>query len=297
MINYKFGRLTVISKCPPHKDHRSRYICLCECGSTKIIQERLLRNGDTKSCGCLCNKSFHDISGSFICQIKSNAKIRNISYDLSNIDLWNKYLSQSKRCALSGLSIIFAQQMKNRRLKQTASLDRIDSSKSYTIDNIQWIHKDINIMKNSMSLQKFLEIVKLINNNKSKAENTSKTIQVYQHHKLFRGFGNLPMNLYKQYMRGAIARNIEFNITIEDCWKLFVQQNGKCHFTNLDIEIHTRRSKIETTASIDRINNSFGYTIDNIRWVHKDINKMKWDIDYESFLNYCYLICEHNRLS
>ena len=42
------------------------------------------------------------------------------------------------------------------------SVDRIDSSKGYIIDNIRWIHKDINVMKNSFSDEYFTYLCKLI---------------------------------------------------------------------------------------------------------------------------------------
>ena len=38
----------------------------------------------------------------------------------------------------------------------TASLDRIDSSKGYTIDNVQWVHKKVNMMKKDMSDSEFI---------------------------------------------------------------------------------------------------------------------------------------------
>ena len=41
---------------------------------------------------------------------------------------------------------------------QTASLDRIDSTKGYSKDNIQWVHKDINCMKMDFSQQYFIDL-------------------------------------------------------------------------------------------------------------------------------------------
>jgi hypothetical protein len=45
---------------------------------------------------------------------------------------------------------------------QTASLDRIDSSKGYEIDNIQWVHVMVNMCKNKYPQDKFVEMCKAI---------------------------------------------------------------------------------------------------------------------------------------
>lgn len=45
---------------------------------------------------------------------------------------------------------------------QTASLDRIDSSKGYTIDNVWWIHKQLNWMKWDLTIDRINEIAGLI---------------------------------------------------------------------------------------------------------------------------------------
>jgi hypothetical protein len=49
----QFGRLTVVSQAshPPGKS--TRWLCLCSCGNTKIIDGSSLRTGMTKSCGCI----------------------------------------------------------------------------------------------------------------------------------------------------------------------------------------------------------------------------------------------------
>ncbi len=47
----KFGRLTAIKMI--YKPDNIKWFCICECGNTKITKSRLLREGKTKSCGCL----------------------------------------------------------------------------------------------------------------------------------------------------------------------------------------------------------------------------------------------------
>lgn len=49
----KFGRLTVISRAENDKHNKARWICQCDCGSTKDIGSWELRKEHSKSCGCL----------------------------------------------------------------------------------------------------------------------------------------------------------------------------------------------------------------------------------------------------
>ena len=47
----RFGRLTVMGEAPP-KGSKRYWICKCECGNTKTVEESHLKSGHTKSCGC-----------------------------------------------------------------------------------------------------------------------------------------------------------------------------------------------------------------------------------------------------
>lgn len=56
----KFGRWTVIKKGPPQKHPCGKssgtHICKCDCGTVRIVGNQILRNGGSKSCGCLKNE-------------------------------------------------------------------------------------------------------------------------------------------------------------------------------------------------------------------------------------------------
>lgn len=58
----KFGRLTVLEFHGKDKDRRIQWKCLCECGNETIVTGKRLRNGDTKSCGCLHKEKFTHIT-------------------------------------------------------------------------------------------------------------------------------------------------------------------------------------------------------------------------------------------
>jgi hypothetical protein len=97
--------------------------------------------------------------------------------------------------------------------------------------------------------------------------------------------------LYTSWKWAAQRRNIEFLISIEELEALFEKQGGRCVFTGVELAFpkNSRESSLGT-ASPDRINSSKPYTVDNIQWVHKTINKMKMDMTDKDFKNWCYKV-------
>ena len=95
---------------------------------------------------------------SWVTKCATGAETRGLEWSLTPEDIWEVYIAQGGVCALSGLPIGWAEVGPN----HTASLDRIDSSRGYTVDNIQLVHKDVNFMKQSYSQEYFLELCKKI---------------------------------------------------------------------------------------------------------------------------------------
>lgn len=52
LTNQTFGKLTVLENAGKLDGRRYFWKCRCECGNTTIVLGTLLRNGNTKSCGC-----------------------------------------------------------------------------------------------------------------------------------------------------------------------------------------------------------------------------------------------------
>lgn len=110
---------------------------------------------------------YGEISGANWAGIKNAADKRNISFNLKIEDAWNLFIKQERKCAYTGLELTFPERDKDRRYgRRDASLDRIDSNIGYSIENVQWIHKDINAMKMSLSENEFLELIRLIYNHR-----------------------------------------------------------------------------------------------------------------------------------
>lgn len=49
----KYGRLTAIKFAETDKGGHSKWLCVCECGTEKVVYGTSLKSGVTKSCGCL----------------------------------------------------------------------------------------------------------------------------------------------------------------------------------------------------------------------------------------------------
>jgi hypothetical protein len=147
--------------------------CQCKCGNIKKLHSSRIRNKQVKSCGCLSKrkgiesplyKMFGTIPISVFSKCKVNASDRNIEFNTTIKDLDHQYKKQNGKCSISGVSIYFNDEQKNRR-SSTSSLDRIDSSKGYTKDNIQWVHKRVQQMKWNISQDQFIEWCKIIAKN------------------------------------------------------------------------------------------------------------------------------------
>lgn len=70
------------------------------------------------------------------------------------VDLFEK---QNGKCALTGMDLIIKMDKKNRH--DTVSIDRIDSDKGYTLDNVQLICYAINRFKSNMPDNMFMEFI------------------------------------------------------------------------------------------------------------------------------------------
>lgn len=167
LLNNKFTRLTV--KKWSHQDsyRHNFWECECDCGKITVTSTRQLKGGFTRSCGCIRKfngsknwKGFGELSHSFWNRICYDAKRRGHSISITIEDAWLQFLKQNRKCSLTGMELNFG--FNKNDSNKTASLDRIDSFKGYTKENIQWVHKDINRMKQSFSELYFQELVEKV---------------------------------------------------------------------------------------------------------------------------------------
>lgn len=125
------------------------------------------------------------------------------------------------------------------------------------------------------------------------------------HNKKYSGTKNISGHQLAHIRSHAKSRNIKFSeeVTCEYLQKLLEDQKFKCALTGLSIShspynndyYRKRRITVEhNTASLDRINSSKGYEVGNLHWVHKDVQKMKWNLSMSRFIELCNLIIDNN---
>lgn len=114
LINKKFNRWTILEF--THKYNRTYYICKCECGNIKDIKPSHLFKGLSKSCGCLLKDTPNHRKGCISEQLlpdnlgakkrlhtryKSDAKRRNVAFDISIDDFIKIAISNCEYCGKS----------------------------------------------------------------------------------------------------------------------------------------------------------------------------------------------------
>lgn len=302
LIGNIYGKLTVINYADDAVSGQPRWLCRCECGKETIVQRVNLKNGHTQSCGCLTIgetskiwKGQGGISGHKWSGIRRTANSRNIPFKITIEEAWNLFENQNGKCSLTNRELILEN---SRRYHadgiNTASLDRIDSEFGYELNNVWWVHKDINIIKLELSIEKLLTWCYLIINKKESLEEFEYTCQ--PNHYNWSGYGLVSGYYISKIRQGAKSRKLEFDINAKSIWELYLEQKGCCGLTGIPISIiPEQNSKIRQTASLDRIDSSKGYTIDNVWWIHKQLNWMKWDFSKEYFLSTIKEIYDFNK--
>lgn len=201
-IGDMYGYYKVISeevfmvKNKSNNHHRGHLKVICTlCGTEHLKRIDSLKR-DSKKCRACSNKEKYlenvknkiiahkgysvshqgtgDLTKTQLYRIKVGCDVRNIEWDenyMNTDNLWNLMVKQNHKCALSGLDITLS---KGKNVVMTtnqnnldysgwtASLDRVDSKKGYIKGNVQWVHRHVNIMKNSYDEDYFKKLCRLI---------------------------------------------------------------------------------------------------------------------------------------
>ncbi len=92
---------------------------------------------------------------------RQNAAKRNLILEITHIDLESLWEKQCGLCFYTKLPML-----KHYGSKESVSIDRVDSSKGYLLDNVVLCRRQVNIMKNDATLEELFDFCESILNNK-----------------------------------------------------------------------------------------------------------------------------------
>jgi len=170
LTGQKFGRLTVIRRSYPNGTKNTYWLCRCECGIEKAIQGGSLRNGATKSCGCLNKESPNNRRRldpglanmrAAIRNYENNAKHRGLEYNLTEKQFYKLTQQNCYYCGVKPNNIAngssFGKYIYN-------GIDRVDNTKGYTIDNVVTCCHQCNSAKRKLTQQEFKDWIGRVHN-------------------------------------------------------------------------------------------------------------------------------------
>lgn len=216
-----------------------------------------------------------EINTNFWTHLKSSARKRKLDFTISKEYVIKIMHEQKYKCKLSGIELTIKPK---RDGYGNASLDRIDSDFGYIENNIQFVDKDINIMKSNLSDSEFYELCKSVT--------FRNNFQIKEIPKI----SKIENTYWKNILYGAKIRNLDFTVSKDYLSELFKKQSGLCALTSAKIILPDGYKECRNgtrTASLDRIDSNLGYVEGNVWWVHKCINKMKMDLNLSRFLYLC----------
>ncbi|VBB17663.1 hypothetical protein YASMINEVIRUS_126 [Yasminevirus sp. GU-2018] len=227
------------------------------------------------------------INNLFINLVK-NAKHRGIEVGITKQAVVDLYESQCGRCVYTNRVMTVDNVPKGTgRLKNVnnISVDRIDSSKGYTSDNIQLVCTGINIIKSDLAQSEVYRMCRDISKvcllkQYTDYDATKKQIIISNELRKFcyRLFTNLKHNAKK--------RDLIVDITIDDIINKYIEQGGRCVYTGACLTLNTE-GDTQCNISVDRIDSTDNYTVDNIQLIANKLNIMKYDLEERCFIDLC----------
>lgn len=140
MIGKVFGRLTPILECGKNSSGQYRYLCVCDCGESKVITGSLMLQGKVLSCGCLrremisAKNTKHNGCGTVMYKTWTGMKTRCTN---PNSKAYANYGGRGIAFDPAWADFAaFVSDMGER--PDGCTLERIDNDKGYSKDNCKW---------------------------------------------------------------------------------------------------------------------------------------------------------------
>lgn len=271
---------------------KSGYVkCRCHCGVIKSIYLQNIRSGKSKSCGCRNNLKINsgDYFGQLTALHKDNTQGQNRWFfqcdcgNIINTTASTVMNGDKKSCGCYTQKGKHKNKFSNKKFGKL-SIFELDSRKSNTKAKYYKYKcdcgKEGSIISTSIGKSYSCGCVRDSKDFYNEISGTH--------------YGNIKYNA--EYGR---KRKIDFSVSKEYLWDLYIKQNRKCAISNIEIVFGRNKRRDITTASLDRIDSNKGYIEGNVQWVHKYLNMMKRTCENFEFIQWfdeaaeCYI--KHKR--
>lgn len=277
----KFGKWTVVDRDTSKKYRNPQWICECSCGKRASVTGVNLKSGGSVQCKACSGNAPLQLTGKIFGNWTVLAKSKIPRKWLCECSCGTKYEVLGYHL-LSGAS----KQCRNCYGKQPLNIPIGTKNNKWTLVKT-FIKNGSTQCKCQCECGRFYTL--------SAYAFTSGSSRQCKKCANWKGFGEISATYWGRLIRGAHKRNLDFNLTIEYAWNLFLKQDRKCKLSDLNLSfIRNDKYPASQTASLDRIDSSKGYIVGNVQWIHKDINFMKQDYDQKYFISICKMIAGNN---
>ena len=168
LTGQRFGKLLVVGRAHNTHEGKAQWHCACDCGKTTVVVARSLRRGATTSCGCNRQRSHRKLPpfqagmNNVIREYQRGARDRNFIWDLTKEQAQELLVQSCFYCGDPPSRIVELGKYNGDALVN--GLDRLDSTKGYTRENIVPCCKRCNWAKSNLTLEEFYTWVRKVNN-------------------------------------------------------------------------------------------------------------------------------------
>lgn len=160
----KFNRLTILKFSHSDKRWRKWYVVKCDCGNEKTVMGSAMISGNTKSCGCLAKETkkakritkHHSEITAIMLGYKRHAERRGYEWLLDREFVERLIKNDCFYCGSKPMNIKKTKNSIGAGLHYSG-IDRIDSTKNYTKDNVVPCCRICNYAKSNMNIEEFKE--------------------------------------------------------------------------------------------------------------------------------------------
>lgn len=281
-----------------------RWICKCDCGETvkKTAYQFLQETTGCKKCAPPGNILPPGVAAArvYFMSYVVHAFERGISFELTEEQtlqiMQNSCFYCNKAPKARGASNLNGQFICN-------GLDRVDNDQSYRVDNVVPACEVCNFAKATLTLEEFedwvcrivrhnyhlgyySEILKeyIENNNYHEASSFSLTNETQ---------ADFLRQKFNSYAGNATYRNLSFELSFEECLKLF---GGCCNYCGAFPTAPPKKEIDINVNGIDRMNNDLGYHIQNVVSCCWPCNRGKSAYSAHEFLMWAFQVTLHRKL-